>query len=209
MNRAGRLLSAARTSRKQINVDFRSLRRHSAPHGRSNRVHEAMIKDFLLLTIFPGAMALAAASDLFTMTFPNGWPWRWCLLLPSGAAGRAWLVRYRAAHGAGLCRARFGLRTLLFRLDRRRRRQAVRRHLSLAWPQTHPLPTASMLRFSAAPLRCCCSSGASSRFLQCSPRKAGSMRLHSPKEGVPYGIALAAAGLLAYRATPFMAALGA
>jgi prepilin peptidase CpaA len=30
-----------------------------------------MIKDLLLLTIFPGAMALAAATDLFTMTVPN------------------------------------------------------------------------------------------------------------------------------------------
>lgn len=34
-------------------------------------------------------------------------------------------------------------------------------------------------------------------------------RLHSPDEGVPYGIALAAAGLLVYPDTPFMAALGA
>ena len=34
-------------------------------------------------------------------------------------------------------------------------------------------------------------------------------RLHSPKEGIPYGIALAAAGLLVYPETPFMAALGA
>lgn len=34
------------------------------------------------------------------------------------------------------------------------------------------------------------------------------VRLHSPKEGVPYGIALAAAGLLVYPETPFMAALG-
>jgi prepilin peptidase CpaA len=34
------------------------------------------------------------------------------------------------------------------------------------------------------------------------------VRLHSAKEGVPYGIALAAAGLLVYPQTPFMAALG-
>jgi prepilin peptidase CpaA len=34
------------------------------------------------------------------------------------------------------------------------------------------------------------------------------VRLHSPKEGVPYGIALAAAGLLVYPATPFVVALG-
>ena len=30
-----------------------------------------MIKDLLILTIFPGAMAFAAATDLFTMTVPN------------------------------------------------------------------------------------------------------------------------------------------
>jgi prepilin peptidase CpaA len=35
------------------------------------------------------------------------------------------------------------------------------------------------------------------------------VRLHSPQEGVPYGIALAAAGLLVYPDTPFMVALGA
>jgi prepilin peptidase CpaA len=34
------------------------------------------------------------------------------------------------------------------------------------------------------------------------------VRLHSPNEGMPYGIALAAAGLLAYPHSPFMAALG-
>jgi prepilin peptidase CpaA len=34
------------------------------------------------------------------------------------------------------------------------------------------------------------------------------VRLHDAKEGVPYGIALAAAGLLVYPDTPFMAALG-
>ena len=30
-----------------------------------------MIKDLLILTIFPGAMALAAATDFLTMTVPN------------------------------------------------------------------------------------------------------------------------------------------
>src|SRR5215510_10661380 len=35
------------------------------------KLHRAMIKDLLILTIFPGAMAFAAATDLFTMTLPN------------------------------------------------------------------------------------------------------------------------------------------
>ena len=30
-----------------------------------------MIKDLIILTIFPGAMALAAVTDLFTLTVPN------------------------------------------------------------------------------------------------------------------------------------------
>ena len=30
-----------------------------------------MIKDLLIVTIFPGLMALAAATDLVTMTLPN------------------------------------------------------------------------------------------------------------------------------------------
>lgn len=34
------------------------------------------------------------------------------------------------------------------------------------------------------------------------------MRLHDSKTGIPYGIALAAAGLLVYPNTPFMGALG-
>jgi prepilin peptidase CpaA len=34
------------------------------------------------------------------------------------------------------------------------------------------------------------------------------VRLHDAKQGIPYGIALAAAGLLAYPDTPFMAAVG-
>ena len=39
-----------------------------------------MIKELLVLAIFPGAMALAAASDFFTMTIPN----RLVLALASG-----------------------------------------------------------------------------------------------------------------------------
>ena len=30
-----------------------------------------MLKDVLLITLFPAAMAFAAATDLFTMTVPN------------------------------------------------------------------------------------------------------------------------------------------
>jgi Flp pilus assembly protein protease CpaA len=47
-----------------------------------------MIKDLLLLTIFPGAMALAAATDLFTMTVPN----RIALVLVAGFLVAAPLV---------------------------------------------------------------------------------------------------------------------
>ena len=49
-----------------------------------------MIKELLIVTIFPGAMALAAATDLFTMTVPN----RLALALAAGFFLVAPLVGY-------------------------------------------------------------------------------------------------------------------
>ena len=94
-----------------------------------------MIKDLLILTIFPGAMALAAASDFFTMTIPNRLVLALasCFFVVAPLAGLGWSdVGLHMALGAR--RSRLCLRTFLFWLDRRRGRQAVRRHLPLAWP---------------------------------------------------------------------------
>ncbi len=78
-----------------------------------------MLKDVLLLTVFPGAMAFAASMDLFTFTVPNriaialvvgfamlapmiglGWPEiGWHLLAAFGAL--AWVSRCSLLAGSG------------------------------------------------------------------------------------------------------------
>ena len=168
-----------------------------------------MIKDLLILTIFPGAMALAAATDLFTMTVPN----RIALVLVGAffvvaPLGRPRLDRYRAPCRPRAGRARGDLRLLLVWVDRRRRRQAVRRHLPLARACSDARPTASTPPCSAAASRCCSWLWRGLPLPVALISQDWLARLHSPREGVPYGIALAAAGLLVYPDTPFMAALG-
>jgi prepilin peptidase CpaA len=167
-----------------------------------------MIKDLLILTIFPGAMALAAATDLFTMTVPN----RLALALAIGffvvapLAGLGWPeigVQVLFALGA------LALTFVLF---------------SFGWigGGDAKLFAATCLWFGpeailAYAVYASIFGGALTLLLifwRGFPLPAGLAsqgwlaRLHSPKEGVPYGIALAAAGLLVYPHTPYMAALG-
>jgi prepilin peptidase CpaA len=167
-----------------------------------------MITDLLLITIFPAAMALAAASDLFTMTVPN-----WIsLLLVLGfgvvapLVGLGWSdVGLHIAFGAGALVVTFAMfcfgwigggdaklfaatclwfgpeAILIYSLYAALLGGALTMVL-LFW-RSVPLPTVLTSQGWLA-------------------------RLHSPKEGVPYGIALAVAGLLVYPGTAFMAALG-
>ena len=167
-----------------------------------------MIKDLLILTVFPGAMALAAASDLFTMTLPN----RLALALV--------LFFFVVAPLVGLGWSDVGLHVALALLAL----VATSTLFSFGWmgggdvklfaatclwlkPETlisysvyagligMALALALVL-WRKMPLPAMLSS------------QDWMVRLHSPKEGVPYGIALAAAGLLVYPQSPFMAALG-
>jgi len=167
-----------------------------------------MIKDLLILTVFPGAMALAAASDLFTMTLPN----RLALALV--------LFFFVVAPLVGLGWSDVGLQVALALLAL----VATSTLFSFGWmgggdvklfaatclwlkPETlisysvyagligMALALALVL-WRKMPLPAMLSS------------QDWMVRLHSPKEGVPYGIALAAAGLLVYPQSPFMAALG-
>jgi prepilin peptidase CpaA len=167
-----------------------------------------MIKDTLLLMVFPAAMALAAATDLFTMTVPN----RIALGLVAGfllvapMIGMGWSdVGLHIAMGllglvVGFCLFAFGwvgggdaklfAATCLWLGPELLLTYAVfaallggALTLILLFLRTMPLP---------APL-------ANQGWL---------VRLHSAEEGVPYGIALAAAGLIVYPQTPFMAAVG-
>jgi prepilin peptidase CpaA len=167
-----------------------------------------MIRDTLLLLVFPAAMALAAATDLFTMTVPN----RIALALVAGFVllapmiGMSWNdVGLHVAMGAlglalGFCLFAFGwvgggdaklfAATCLWLGPELVFTYAVFAALlggvltlGLLFLRAVPLP---------APL----------------VNQGWLVRLHDAKEGVPYGVALAAAGLIVYPQTPFIAAFG-
>jgi prepilin peptidase CpaA len=167
-----------------------------------------MLKDILILTVFPGAMALAAASDLLTMTLPN----RLALALVffffvvAPLAGLGWSdvglhVAVALAALIATCTLfsfgwiaggdiKFFAATCLWLNPDTLFTYAIYTGLIgmalalvlLLWRKT-PLPA----RLNS---------------------QGWLVRLHSPTEGVPYGVALAAAGLLVYPQSPFMAALG-
>jgi prepilin peptidase CpaA len=166
-----------------------------------------MLKDILLLTIFPGAMALAAATDLFTMTVPN----RLALVLVA--------FFFVAAPLAGLAWPDIGLHVALavaalivtfafFSFGWIGGGDAKLFAATCLWLGPQALFTYSvyaaliggvltlaLLFWRGMPLPAMLIS------------QGWLVRLHSPREGVPYGIALAAAGLLVYPETPFMAGL--
>lgn len=193
--------------RGRVNAPFRlggdtrtaSLRAHA----------RIMLKDILLLTVFPGAMALAAASDLFTMTVPN----RIALALLFGffvlapLAGLGWSgVGLHAALGAAALVAGF----VMFSFGWIGGGDAKLFAATCLWlgPEAFldygllaalfgGILTLGLLLWRRLPLPVMLTS------------QGWLVRLHSPREGVPYAIALAAAGLVVYPQTPFMAALGA
>lgn len=167
-----------------------------------------MIKDLLILTIFPGAMALAAATDLLTMTVPN----RLALALAAGFFVVAPLVGFGwtdiGLHVA-LALAALIVTFVLFSFGWIGGGDAKLFAATCLWfgPEaifTYSIYTALLggaltlllVFWRNLPLPLMLTS------------QGWLVRLHSPKEGVPYGIALAVAGLLVYPDTPFMAALG-
>ena len=167
-----------------------------------------MITDLLIITIFPAAMAIAAATDLFSMTVPN---WislmlivGFAVLAPLVGLGWAEAGIHVAIAGAALVTtfamfsfgwigggdAKLFAATCLWMGPEGALAYGIYASLlggvlTLLIVTVRNLPLPAML-FSQDWL----------------------MRLHNTKEGVPYGIALAGGGLLVYPDTPFMAALG-
>ena len=190
---------------RPVNAAFSFVKPKSATH-QGEGLRTGMLRDILLLTIFPGAMAFAAATDLFTMTVPN----RIVLVLIAGffilapMVGLGW--QDIALHVA-LAAAALVVTFALFSKGWIGGGDAKLFAATCLW-----LGPSLMLAYgvNAALL-----GGALTLLLvfvrsMALPATLLSqgwiVRLHSPKEGVPYGIALAAAGLLVYPETPFMAA---
>lgn len=167
-----------------------------------------MLKDVLLLTLFPGAMAFAAATDLFTMTVPN----RIAIVLLAGF--------FLLAPVVGLSLSDIGLHSLVgvaalvaaffcFAMGWIGGGDAKLFAATALWmgPElifTYTLITALLGGVLTLAIL----------FLRGMPLPvalAGQgwlLRLHDQKAGVPYGIALAVGGLIAYPDSAFMAALG-
>jgi prepilin peptidase CpaA len=159
-----------------------------------------MIKDLLIVTVFPGAMALAAASDLFTMTLPNR------LALAPPLVGLGW-----SDVGLHVALALLALvaTSALFLFGWMGGGDVKLFAATCLWLNPETLIAYSiyagligmalalaLVLWRKMPLPAMLSS------------QVWLVRLHSPNEGVPYGIALATAGLLVYPQSPFMAALG-
>ena len=168
-----------------------------------------MITNLLIITIFPAAMALAAATDLFSMTVPN-----WIsLFLVVGFAILAPLVGLGwsdAGLHVALAAAALVVTFAMFSFGWIGGGDAKLFAATCLWLGPEAILTYSIyatLIGGALTLAILVLRSLPLPALLCS--QGWLMRLHSPEEGVPYGIALAAAGLLVYPDTPFMAALGA
>lgn len=166
-----------------------------------------MIKDVLVLTIFPSAMVYAAAADLFTMTLPN----RLALVLVASffvlatLAGLGW---YAVGLHVALALAAFAVTSIFFSFGWVGGGDVKLFAITCLWVGPAALLTYSLyvgLIGSSLTLLLMLWRGLPlPRMLS---TQSWLVRLHSPREGVPFGIALAAAGLLVYPATPLVAAL--
>ncbi len=168
-----------------------------------------MIKDILLITIFPAAMAFSAATDLITMTVPN----RIALVLVAGffllapLVGLGWteiglhVALAAAALALGFAMFSFGWigggDAKLFAATCLWLGPEAIYNYSMLTAIIGGVLTLGLLFWRKLPMPAMLNS------------QGWLVRLHSPREGVPYGIALAIAGLMVYPDTPFMAALGA
>lgn len=167
-----------------------------------------MIRDLLILTIFPGAMAIAAIIDLATLTVPNR--------LVLGLAALFLLVAPLAGLGlqdiglhVGLALAALALSFVLFSLGLVGGGDAKLFAATCLWlgpAAIVPYAIYAALIGGGLALLLLFWRGLPLPAMLVAERWL--VRLHSPEEGVPYGVALAAAGLLAYPQSPFMAALG-
>jgi prepilin peptidase CpaA len=176
----------------------------------SSLILEAAMSSMLLLLavlVFPVIMAYAAASDLMTMTIPN-----WI----SGVLCAAFVV---AAPCSGLSLAEIGLHAAIGALV-----LAVAFGLfAMNWiggGDAKLIAAIALWTGPAASLPFVLSAVLAGGLLSIvmiifrkfplpviAMRSDWVVRLHSPEEGIPYGIALAAGGLLTFPATPWFAPL--
>ena len=162
----------------------------------------------LILYIFPLAMAFAGAMDLLTFTIPN----RISLVLLVGFCAAALLVRFplpmllsHTAAGLAMLLVGFGLFTRSWIGGGDAKLMAA----AALWLGLEGLVVflvwTALLGGALAMLLLAYRRFFPPLWLM---RQPWAMRLHDPKEGIPYGVALAGAGLLAYPSSVWMTGLG-
>ena len=167
-----------------------------------------MIAQILVMTVFPGVMALAALTDLLFMRVPNGLVFAlaagFFIVAPLAGLGLEDIGIHIAIALAALalCLALFALGWVgggdvkLFAASCLWFGPEAIVVYGLLSAATGMCLTVLLLLWRGFPLPGMLSS------------QGWLVRLHSPNEGAPYGIALAAAGLLVYPGTPYMTAFG-
>jgi prepilin peptidase CpaA len=167
-----------------------------------------LLKDLLILTIFPGAMAVAAVTDLLTRKVPNR------LILAFSAlfffvAPLAGLGLHDIGLHVALALAALAFAFVLFSFELMGGGDAKLFAATCLWLGPEAILAYTiyaaliggvlallLLFWRGLPLPVILAS------------KDWLTRLHSPQEGVPYGFALAASGLLVFPGTSFVSALG-
>lgn len=159
---------------------------------------------YALFALFPIGMAYAAASDLLTMTIPNRLNLALLAAFAVAApfAGLGWSdIGLHLAAGATVLVLGFGCFALGWVGGGDAKFAAVAA-LWLGFPQA--LFFVAYGAVIGGALTLVLLSFRSGLLPAFALRQAWIMRLHDPKVGVPYGIALAAAGLLVYPQTVWM-----
>jgi prepilin peptidase CpaA len=167
-----------------------------------------MITNVFILTVFPIAMVLAVAFDLFTMTVPN----RIILLLVLGFALLAPLIGLSFVDlGAHLTLAAAALVAtfVMFSFGWIGGGDAKLFAATCLWLGPQELLSYSLYAALLGGVLTLVLIFWRKVPLPSMLKSQGWLaKLHSPNEGVPYGIALGLAGLIVYPNTPFAAALG-
>jgi prepilin peptidase CpaA len=162
------------------------------------------VLQFALMTVFPGAMAFAAAMDLFTMTIPNRISLflvaAFLLFAPICGLGLSDIaLHFAVAFGMLLLGIVFFVRGWMGGGDAKLIAAAsLWMGAENLWPYIASAVIVGgilgamllVYRAIAPPLWLC--------------RQEWAMRLHDKDEGIPYGIALCAAGLMVYPSTQWI-----
>lgn len=166
-----------------------------------------MSPDFLVLAIFPLALGIAAATDLFSMTVPN---WIAGLLvagfvLVAPLAGLGW---DEAGLHAGLAAGALTIGFVAFSLGWIGGGDAKLFAAICLWVGPGQFPAyAVYTALLGGTLTLLILSARALPLPAVLHGRGWIARLHNATEGVPYGIALAGAGLLVYPHTPIMLGL--